>query len=161
MKVRTRMLGTVEVTEDALVYLPDGLLGFEDLKRYVLAENEELGPFQLLISTEDPDVVFAVADPDAVLGEEYAAPLADSDRDLLDLQADDRISTFVLLSTADGDDGFTANLKGPVVLNTRNRVAKQVVVYNPAYSFRHPFAQDQEEQGAQDRMSRLRAQVYR
>jgi hypothetical protein len=40
-------------------------------------------------------------------------------------------------------------------------VAKQVVVYNPAYSFRHPLTQDPEEQVTRDRMSRLRAQVYR
>jgi flagellar assembly factor FliW len=161
MRVRTKLLGSVEVPDDATIYLPDGLLGFEDLKRYVVVEVASAGPFRLLISTEDPEVAFAVTDPSTVLGEEYAVPLADSDRDLLDLQPDDPISTFVLLSTADGDDGFTANLKGPVVLNTRNHVAKQVVVYNPAYSFRHPLTQDPEEQVTRDRMSRLRAQVYR
>jgi flagellar assembly factor FliW len=160
MKVRTNMMGTVEVSEDATLYVPDGLFGFEDLKRYVVTEVESLSPFRLLISTEDPEVAFAVADPRLIL-EPYSVPLADSDRDLLDLQADDRISMFVLLSTSDTGDGFTANLKGPVVLNTRNRVAKQVVVYNPAYSFRHPLDQDQEGQETQDRMSRLRAQVYR
>lgn len=161
MKVRTKMMGTLEVSEDATLYVPDGLFGFEDLKRYAVAEVESLEPFRLLISTEDPEVAFAVADPRMVLEEPYSAPLADSDRDLLDLQPGDRVSTFVLLSAADAGDGFTANLKGPVVFNTRNRVAKQVVVYNPAYSFRHPLDQDQKEQETQDRMSRLRAQVYR
>jgi flagellar assembly factor FliW len=154
-------MGALEVPDDAAIYLPDGLLGFEDLKRYVLVDGPEPGPIRVLISVEDPDVLFAVVDPVKILGEAYSVSLADSDRDLLDLQSDDPISTFVLLSTADQDDGFTANLKGPVVLNTRNRVAKQVVVYNPAYSFRHPFSQDPEMQETQDRTSRLRAQVYR
>lgn len=160
MKVPTKWMGTVEVSEDATLYVPDGLFGFEDLKRYAVADVETLRPFRLLISTEDPEVAFVIADPLALF-RPYSAPLADSDRDLLDLQPDDQVSMFVLLSAADAGDGFTANLKGPVVLNTRNRVAKQVVVYNPAYSFRHPLDQDQEEQETQDRMSRLRAQVYR
>ena len=160
MKVRTKMLGMLEVSEDATLYVPDGLFGFEDLKRYAVAKVESLEPFRLLISTEDPEVAFAIADPRMVL-EPYSVPLADSDRDLLDLQPGDPVSMFVLLSAADAGDGFTANLKGPVVMNTRNRVAKQVVVYNPAYSFRHPLDQDPEGQETQDRTSRLRAQVYR
>lgn len=156
MIVRSNVLGTVEVPEDARLYLPDGLLGFEGLKHYVLVDDPLYEPFRWLVAAEDPAVSFAVLDPVDAWGEDYAVTLCDSDRDLLDYQVDDPLQRFVLVSISEAGDGFAADLKGPVVWNTRNRLAKQVVVYNPAYSFRHPCGRRRP--GTGDRTG-LRAQV--
>jgi flagellar assembly factor FliW len=66
-------------------------------------------------------------------------PLGDSDKDALEFQPGDAVSIFVIVSSADGGRKVTANLKGPVVVNNRNRMAKQVVIYNPAYSVRQSW----------------------
>ncbi|MEZ4649049.1 MAG: flagellar assembly protein FliW [Candidatus Eisenbacteria bacterium] len=139
------------------VFLPDGLLGFEDLTRFIIVEDSDAHPFCRLQSQDDPEVMFIIVDPTIIYGNDYAVPLAESDRDVLDLASEDVVDTWVLVAPVEGPERFAANLKGPVVLNTRNRVAKQVVVYNPAYAFRHPIRMADT---ASDR-ARLKAQVYR
>lgn len=146
MILRNKVLGEIEVKDDAVLYLPDGLLGFEDLKRFILLEVEEFQPFMWLLSVEEPNLGFAVSDPRLFFPERYDLPMSDADRDTLDLQPGDTISVFVVVSVADGGRRITANLKGPVVLNTRNRLAKQVVVYSPSYSVRQQLLAAETEQ---------------
>jgi len=136
MVLRTRNLGEIQVNEDAIICVPDGILGFEDLKHYIFVEVEEFYPFMWLLSVEDPEIGFAVSDPHYFFGAPYEVMLSDVDRSVLDLRTGDDISVFVIVSIADGARRITANLKGPIVLNTRNRLAKQVVVYSPSYSVR-------------------------
>jgi flagellar assembly factor FliW len=136
MFLSSKALGGMEIDESAILYLPDGLLGFEDLKRYVLVEVDEFLPFLWLVSVEQPEVGFAIADPQLFYGPPYEVGLSDSDKDCLDFQTGDQVSIFVIVSITDGGRKITANLKGPVVLDTRNRLGKQVVVYSPSYSVR-------------------------
>ena len=160
MNVVSDAVGSVEVSEDQRIYVPDGILGFEDLKKFAIVEVEGLGPFRWLVSEEDSTVAFVIVSPYVVYGEDYKIRLAESDRDILDLAPEDTTEMFVLVSMSDEAHRITANLKGPVVLNTQNRVAKQVVVYNPAYSFRHLFQNESAPENTDGRTN-LRAQVYR
>ena len=136
MILRNKALGEIQVDEQSILYLPDGLLGFEDLKHYILVEVDDFAPFLWLLSVDEPEIGFAIADPQLFYAPVYEVSLSESDKDVLDLQPGDTISVFVIVSIADGGRRITANLKGPVVLNARNRLAKQVVVYSPSYSVR-------------------------
>jgi flagellar assembly factor FliW len=139
MILHSKSLGRLEVDDGSLLYCTDGLVGFEEYKQYYLAEVPEYGPFLWLMSVEEPDLGFAVADPQLFFADRYEVNLGDCDRDALDLQAGDTVSIFVIVSIMDGGRRITANLKGPVVLNTRNRICRQVVIYNPAYATRQPL----------------------
>jgi flagellar assembly factor FliW len=145
MFLSSKVLGELEVEESSTLYLPDGLLGFEDLKRYILLESEDFLPFLWLISVEQPEIGFAIADPQLFYGPPFEVALSESDKDVLDYQAEDPVSVFVIVSIADGGRKITANLKGPVVLNTRNRLGKQVVVYSSLYSVRQGLLSREEE----------------
>ena len=158
MIVSSDAIGSVEVSQDQQIYIPDGILGFEDLKKFVIVKDDELAPFHWLLSEEDASVSFVIVSPYVVYGDLYKIGLAESDRDVLDLAPEDETEMYVLVSLSDEPHRITANLKGPVVVNTQNRVAKQVVVYNPKYSFRHQF---EVEANRTDGRSNLRAQVYR
>ena len=136
MILRSRTIGEIRVEEDSVLYFADGLVGFEDLKKFVLAEVQEFQPFMWLVAVDEPEIGFAIADPQFFYPDRYEVPLGESDKDVLDLQTGDTVSIFVIVSIADAGRRITANLKGPVVLNTRNRMCKQVVIYNPAYSVR-------------------------
>jgi len=139
MKVETREWGTVEVPDEAIVHLPEGLLGFEDLHRFVFIDVEEFRPFMWFLSVDDPEVGFAVADPYYFHAGPYDVNLTEADENTLDLEEGDTIAIFVIVTIADGGRQITANLKGPMVFNTRNRLAKQVVVYGSSFSVRQPM----------------------
>lgn len=141
MIIRSSSLGEIEVNDDSMLYLPDGLLGFEELKQFAFVNVDPFRPFLWLLAADEPELGFAVADPELFFPGVYEVSLSESDKDVLDWQAGDPLAVFVLISIPEGGRRITANLKGPVVLNTRNRLAKQVVVYNPAFSVRQPLIQ--------------------
>lgn len=139
MKVETREWGTLEVTEDSIVHFADGLLGFEDLHDFVFIDTEEFRPFVWFLSVEDPEIGFAVADPFYFSAVPYDVSLSRGDEAALDLREGDSIAIFVVVSIEDLGRRITGNLKGPIVLNTRNQRAKQLVVYGATYLVRQPM----------------------
>ncbi|MEK7852425.1 MAG: flagellar assembly protein FliW, partial [Planctomycetota bacterium] len=51
-------LGEVLVKKENIITFKDGLLGFEDLREFVILDIEEWRPFEWLVSVENPDVTF-------------------------------------------------------------------------------------------------------
>ncbi len=139
MRIETREWGTLEVDENSIVHFPEGLLGFEDLHRFVFIDAEEFRPFVWFLSVENPEVGFAVAEPHYFSVAPYDISLSVGDESLLDLVEGDSIALFVVVSISDNGSEITGNLKGPIVFNTRNRLAKQLVVYGSAYAVRQPI----------------------
>jgi flagellar assembly factor FliW len=139
MILHSKIMGSLEVEDASLLFCAGGLVGFEEYKKYYLADVPGYGPFLWLMSAEEPDLGFAVADPQLFYPGRYEVNLGECERDALDLHPGDTISVFVIVSIMDGGRVITANLKGPVVLNTRNRICRQVVIYNPAYPMRQPM----------------------
>jgi flagellar assembly factor FliW len=70
---------------------------------------------------------------------EYRLPLSSEDRGLLQLRQDEQPKYLVIVCLGENGQEVTANLKGPVAINPRCRIAKQVVVYNPTLSLRAPL----------------------
>jgi flagellar assembly factor FliW len=138
MQVRTREWGVLEVPEERLVHMANGPLGFEDLRRFVLVQQEEIEPFLWLVCVDDPEVGFAVADPQFFHSGAYPLALSEIDEGMLDLAEGDDVSVFVIV-TLSPEGEPVANLRGPVVLNARNRLARQVVIYGSGLSVRQPM----------------------
>ncbi len=138
MEIATREWGTLQVADELVVHLASGLFGFEGLRRFVLVDIEELRPFVWFLSVDEPEVGFAVADPQYFWTGPYQAPLSEGDEALLDLEAGDPIAVFVI-ATIEPDGQITGNLRGPIVLNTRNRLAKQVIAFGSTYAVRQPM----------------------
>jgi flagellar assembly factor FliW len=127
---------------DALVF-PDGLVGCQTWKNFVLlTDDEEDLPVAYLQSLDQPEVRLLVTDPRLIDGA-YAAPLTDGDKTSLELDTSDNTVTYCTLTVAN-DGGITANLLGPLVINTRTRRGRQLVLTESGYSTRHPVSQQQE-----------------
>lgn len=62
MEVLTKTKGRVEVEEKQIVTFPDGIMGFEQYKKYALI-NSEYEPFIWLQSLEDSNLAFLIVDP--------------------------------------------------------------------------------------------------
>ncbi len=139
MRIETREWGTLDVSEDARVHFPEGLLGFEDLHDFAFVDAEEFRPFVWFLSIDDPDVGFAVAEPYYFCSSPYDISLSEADETHLELNDGDSIAIFVVVTIRNQGREITGNLKGPIVLNTRTRLAKQLVVYGSAFSVRQPI----------------------
>ncbi|MFB3908475.1 MAG: flagellar assembly protein FliW [Candidatus Eisenbacteria bacterium] len=138
MKVASRLLGPIDISEDERIRFPGGLLGFEGLEDFALVALEEYAPFLWLLSEDDADVAFALGDPEPFLSEPYPLVLDDADAAVLDLEPGDRVQVLLFVQTTDEPCRVTANLKAPVVVNLRSRRAKQLILYGSRLSSRQP-----------------------
>ena len=129
---------TPAVARRDAVRMPNGLLGFEEIKDYVLTANPDEHPFAWLQVRDDSALAFVVMDPFIALPD-YQPDIPQTDVDFLKLkQADDALLLGIV--TIHDDQRATVNLKGPIVVNRHTHEAKQVIIANAAaYSVTHPL----------------------
>ena len=146
MEIKTTRFGQVEIDENLIISLPDGILGFEDCKRYIILDHfDKESPFKWFQSIEDPSLAFVVTDP-LVFVPEYKAKI--SKEEIISIKLTDEIKalTIVIVNIKRDHSEITINLQGPVVINPEKRLAKQVVLKESEYSVRHViFSKGQKE----------------
>ena len=132
----TEITAAPTVTE---VRLPMGLLGFEQIKGYLLIANPGEEPFEWLQVKDNAALAFVVIDPFLVLPD-YQPDIPQADVEFLGLQ-DPHDALLFSIVTVHNPKQATVNLKGPVIFNRRTMVGKQVVLANAnIYSIQHPLA---------------------
>lgn len=119
--------------------MPVGLAGFPGRKRFVLLEREETRPFCWYQSAEDPDLALVVMNP-FLIKPDYQVELRQAIKEMS--WEGDRLkdmAVYVVLTVHDsGPFRITANLIGPIIINTAKREAVQLVIYDSTYSVQHP-----------------------
>lgn len=136
MQVKSTRFGQLEVPENSVLNFPDGLLGFEHCKRYVILEHDPATPFRWLQGIDDPDLAFVIVNP-AEFAAEYAVELGRDDVLKLGLKDASEAAVYVLVVIPEDPSAMTANLQGPLVMNAERRVGRQVVLADGRYRTRH------------------------
>jgi flagellar assembly factor FliW len=140
LKIPTRRFGTVEIAQDQVVYVPEGLIGFPSQKRYVLLEHKKGSPFVWFQALDEEDLAFLLLDP-LLCKPDYEFLISPEDRKALELpDSCEGMQTLVIVNIMpEGPLEITANLLGPVVMNVKKRLARQIVLYQSPYSTRFPL----------------------
>jgi flagellar assembly factor FliW len=121
-----------------IIRLPFGLLGFEHVKQYVLLANPAEEPFMWFQMLDDAKRAFLVAPPSRLVSD-YQPDISDDEVDFLEL-ADPADAFLLNIVTLRRNGPATVNLRGPVVINRRTLIGKQVIPTNAAqYSLHHPL----------------------
>jgi len=63
IKVKTTRFGDIEIDEKDVITLPSGIIGFPELKQYVLLDHDQDSPFKWLQSLEDGAIAFVMINP--------------------------------------------------------------------------------------------------
>ena len=120
----TSRFGKLEVAEDKVIKFPAGLLGFPHVKRYVLLDYEDT-PVKWLQAIDDPDVAFIVMEP-TLLIQDYAVNLDVTMRQSLELETEEDLAVLAVVRVEEGK--VLANLKGPLLFNSRLKIGLQAVL---------------------------------
>jgi flagellar assembly factor FliW len=124
------------VNQENVISMPLGLLGFEQVKRYVLLITPEEEPFQWLQMLESQGQGFVVMNP-AVAVPNYAPDIAQADIEFLGIASPADALVLNIVTVRNGQ--ATVNLKGPIVINRHTLVGKQCIPTNVAdYALQHP-----------------------
>ena len=139
MHIETTRFGPMQIDERMIIHFPDGLLGFPDIKNYVIFEHDQDVPFKWLQATDEPALAFVIMEP-FLFQPDYQVEIQEQDLQELRVSDTSHISIFVILTIPAGQPArMTANLQGPVLVNGENRWAKQLVLTNSQYHTRHPL----------------------
>jgi flagellar assembly factor FliW len=125
--IHTERFGDLEIAAEKIIDLPDGLLGFVTIERAVLLPIDDDGLFFWLQAVDHPELAFLVLTPWPLFGD-YQLDITEADMSALDLSEADEALVFCLLTSHDEPRRFTANLLGPIIVNQRRRLGRQVVL---------------------------------
>lgn len=129
--------------------LPNGLIGFEDYRQAELLYQADHLPFLWLKLTSPQDVVhFVVIEPGGIIPG-YEPELFDEHAMDLDLnEASEAMLLNIVTLQRPSPVEATVNLVGPIVINRRTRVGRQVVISNYSrYSAHHPLVEKAQSMG--------------
>lgn len=116
--------------------MPYGIPGFPNQKQFVIFEHKKDSAFLWYQSVDEPALAFVITDP-YLFKPDYTV---DMDRILKELSWDpdgdeDQFKLYVIVKIPAGSpDKMTANLMGPILLNTVTREAVQIVLSDGSYS---------------------------
>lgn len=133
--------GKLEYEKKDIVTLNKGLLGFEDLKEYILVDLKEFEPFKLLQSLEKDEVGMIVVSPYDFF-EEYKVKLNDEIIESLNIEKQEDVLVLTTITLNDDPKKITANLQGPIIINTSNNLGKQIILDNCEYKVKEPLLRE-------------------
>lgn len=132
MLVNSQRFGPLEISETKIISMARPILGFEKLARFCLIQRDEFRPFLWMQSVEDPAVAFIVVSPSLFYGD-YSIEINPNEISELEPISPDLIETYVIASIPDDWKQMSINLQGPILINTANNKAKQLVLMNSEY----------------------------
>lgn len=147
MQLDTKHFGAIEVEESGIINFPEGIPGFEDIKRFVLLGNEEKNsPFQWLQGVDNPTLAFVIIEP-KVFKPEYEVDVHHGDVDLLGITDANEVLVYCIVVVPEDTTRISANLKAPILINTVNNKAKQVILENNDYKTKHYILEELQKNG--------------
>lgn len=132
MKANTRIFGEIEIDENKVITFVNGMVGFPDMKKFTLIYDEEKknkGGIMWFQSLDEPEFAMPVMEPTVILPEynptvnnELLSPLGEL--------TSDNLYVLVTVTVPSDITKMTANMKGPIIINTDTLLASQIVVEN-------------------------------
>ena len=130
--------------EEKIIEFKDGIPGFEEYKNYVLVLNEdEENPFHKLQSVEAEELSFLVINP-FLIDKNYEFKLKDNTIDALKIESEVDLAVFSIVKVPEKIQDITVNLAAPIVINSKSKLGKQIVLENSNYSIRHKLNRGEE-----------------
>lgn len=139
LKINTRKFGEIEITEEKIFRMPQGMLGFPGRERYTLLERAETRPFCWLQCVDDPDLAMVVMNPH-LFKSDYSAGLKDVIAEMgWEGIKEEELLVFVVINIWEEEtvNRITANLIGPIIVNMEKGEAFQKVMTESPYSHQH------------------------
>ena len=139
LKIQTTRFGEIEVEDQSIILVQGGIIGFARYERYMIIEHKSESPFFWLQAMDSPDLAFVIVDP-CLFMPDYNLTLSEPILADLKAQESQEVAVHVLVTIPHGrPQEMTANLLGPLVINTQAKLARQIIVDDERYSHRHPI----------------------
>lgn len=141
MKVNTKIFGEIEIDDERIICFPSGIIGFPELTKFTLLHDEEAGDsvgLRWLQSLDEPAFAMPVMNPllvkedyNPVVEDELLKPIGELDTD--------EMLVLVTVTVPSDLTKMTVNLRGPIIINVKDRKACQIIVEGDEYVVKYPI----------------------
>lgn len=138
MIIQTTRFGQVQIEDQDILPFPEGVLGFADLKNFVLLDDPSDDIFAWLQSCDEPAIAFPVLEPE-IFKDKYQVVLTRTDMEAIHLLKMEDAKIFCIVTIPEDVSLMTANIKAPIVINLKNRHSRQCVLSDNALAIREPI----------------------
>ncbi|WP_268258026.1 flagellar assembly protein FliW [Bacillus andreraoultii] len=138
MNIKTKYHGEMVINEKEILTFENGIPGFLDEKQFILLPLTDDRVYFVLQSVQTEELTFVVTDP-FLFFPDYDFNLEDTVVSQLHIEAPTDVKVMNILTLQDPFEKTTVNLQAPIVINTKNNEAKQVILNNEAYKTKHPL----------------------
>ena len=132
MNIVTTRFGEIAIDESKIIDMRGGILGFEHLKKYVLHIKDDNNPFWWLQSLDDGAIAFVVINPYSAKAD-YEPMISDNDVKLLEIEEAEDVVLLAILTIFQNPFSVSMNLRAPLVINAKKKIAKQIVLEDVTY----------------------------
>ncbi len=125
----------VEWTEDQVIHFPNGLPGFENARKFIIMSVPEHQPFHWMECVDGNNIRFAIINP-LSFRPDYQPKIKKEELASLNIEDIKELLLYVIVTLRTPLVESTANLMGPLFINIREKIGKQIIIENDAYSLR-------------------------
>ncbi len=123
MKIQNKQFGEISFEQDSIIKFEEGILGFEELTKYLLISEKD-GFFFWLTSIEQPEIIFPLFSI-KLLEEEYVD--------------EGETEPYGIVKLDKEPQNISINLKAPVFINHKEKVGHQTLIDSEDYAVDYPL----------------------
>jgi flagellar assembly factor FliW len=138
MNIQTKYFNEITIEEKNIIHFEHGIPGFLEEKQFVLLPLTEDNVYYVLQSVQTSELAFVVTNP-FLFFKDYDFNLDDATVEQLEIKDATDVAVYSILTLQDPFEKTTANLQAPIIINTKNNHAKQVILNDEKYTTKHPL----------------------
>ena len=142
MKINTEKFGEINIDENLVFEFVEPIIGYENLKKYVLVEHAENSAFKWLQSIEDESLAFPVSTP-AYFDIDYQFEIPTDVAEKINLTSVESLISLNIVTIPQGKPrNSTINLLAPIIINATNKKGMQLILSNSNYPVKQLLFKD-------------------
>lgn len=141
MKIKTTRFGELEVDKKDIIEFTEGLLGFENLKKFFIVDPGDQTLILWLQSIDDAATAFPIIEP-KIFQPNYMVKLLPVELNSLSLENLQHASVYTVLTIPQNVTEMSANLKAPIIINNKTKMARQIVLQDSKLEVRFKMYMD-------------------
>ncbi len=136
MKISTTRFGELEVDKKDIILFKEGILGFDTLTKFFIVDPGDRTLILWLQSAEDKSIAFPLLEP-KIFAPDYQVKLLPAEMVSLELENLNGASIYSILTIPANVTEMSANMKAPIVINNKNKIARQIVLQDNKLDVKH------------------------
>ncbi len=139
MKINTARFGEIDIDEKRIFEFALPIIGFNELKRFIILDINQESMFKWLQSVENPELAFPIVSVFS-MNANYSVDIPDNVVEKLKITTAESVLVMNIASIPqDNPQGTTLNLLAPLIFNLDEQLAGQVILSGSGYDISFPL----------------------